>query len=87
MPPSTIDINNINIYTSYCKVVTKSIVLNMPKIKEKIINCPVEKTLNIIGKKWAVLIIRNLLSGKKKIWPAAGFPGWHKPAHSFRALA
>ena len=38
----------------------------MPKIKEKIINCPVEKTLNIIGKKWAVLIIRNLLSGKKR---------------------
>lgn len=38
----------------------------MPKIKEKSINCPVEKTLNIIGKKWAVLIIRDLLSGKKR---------------------
>lgn len=38
----------------------------MPKIKEKIINCPVEKTLNIIGKKWAVLIIRDLLNGKKR---------------------
>ena len=38
----------------------------MPKIKKKIINCPVEKTLNIIGKKWAVLIVRELLNGKKR---------------------
>ena len=38
----------------------------MPKIKEKTSNCPVEKTLNIIGKKWAVLIIRDLLSGTKR---------------------
>ncbi|MEK7658801.1 MAG: helix-turn-helix domain-containing protein [Patescibacteria group bacterium] len=38
----------------------------MTKIKEKIINCPVEKTLNIIGKKWAALIIRDLLNGKKR---------------------
>jgi len=38
----------------------------MPKLKAKIINCPVEKTLCIIGKKWAVLIIRDLLSGKKR---------------------
>jgi DNA-binding HxlR family transcriptional regulator len=28
--------------------------------------CPVEKTLNIIGKKWAVLIIRDLLTGTKR---------------------
>ena len=38
----------------------------MLKIKKKIINCPVEKTLNIIGKKWAALIIRDLLNGKKR---------------------
>ena len=38
----------------------------MPRIKEKTINCHVERTLNIIGKKWAVLIIRDLLSGKKR---------------------
>ena len=38
----------------------------MPKIKGKTLNCPAEKTLNIIGKKWAVLIIRDLLSGKKR---------------------
>ncbi len=38
----------------------------MTKTKEKYIKCPVEKTLNIIGKKWAVLIIRDLLSGKKR---------------------
>jgi len=28
--------------------------------------CPVERTLNIIGKKWAVLIVRDLLGGKKR---------------------
>ena len=33
---------------------------------KKNIHCPVEKTLNIIGKKWAVLIIRDLLYGKKR---------------------
>ena len=38
----------------------------MSNLKEKIINCPVEKTLSIIGKKWAVLIIRDLLCGKKR---------------------
>lgn len=38
----------------------------MPKIKEKHSNCPVEKTLSIIGKKYAVLIIRDLLTGKKR---------------------
>lgn len=38
----------------------------MPNIKEKKISCPVERTLNIIGKKWAALIIRDLLSGKKR---------------------
>ena len=38
----------------------------MSKTKEKIINCPVEKTLNIIGKKWAVLIIRDLLEKKRR---------------------
>lgn len=38
----------------------------MSRNKEKNIKCPVEKTLNIIGKKWAVLIIRDLLSGKKR---------------------
>jgi DNA-binding HxlR family transcriptional regulator len=38
----------------------------MAKIKEKHVNCPVEKTIEIIGKKYAVLIIRDLLSGKKR---------------------
>lgn len=36
------------------------------KKTKKIIRCPVEKTLNIIGKKWAVLIIRDLLNGKMR---------------------
>lgn len=37
----------------------------MASKKENII-CPVEKTLDIIGKKWAVLIVRDLLGGKKR---------------------
>ena len=38
----------------------------MPLLKGKTPVCPVEKTLSIIGKKWAVLIIRDLLHGKKR---------------------
>ena len=38
----------------------------MPKLKQKHVSCPVENTLSIIGKKWAVLIIRDLLTGKKR---------------------
>lgn len=28
--------------------------------------CPVEKALNIIGKKWVVLIIKNLVNGSQR---------------------
>lgn len=35
-------------------------------------HCPVEKTLNIIGKKWAVLIIRDLLGGTKRFGQLLG---------------
>lgn len=38
----------------------------MSKYSSKHVSCPVEKTLDIIGKKWAVLIIRDLLTGKKR---------------------
>ncbi|MDP3956927.1 MAG: helix-turn-helix domain-containing protein [bacterium] len=38
----------------------------MPLTKKNQPSCPVEKTLAIIGKKWAVLIIRDLLHGKKR---------------------
>lgn len=38
----------------------------MAETREKHHSCPVEKTLNIIGKKWAVLIIRDLLTGTKR---------------------
>lgn len=34
----------------------------MSKYANKSQSCPVEKTLSIIGKKWAVLIIRDLLT-------------------------
>jgi DNA-binding HxlR family transcriptional regulator len=29
-------------------------------------SCPIERTLAVIGQKWSVLIIRDLLSGKKR---------------------
>ena len=38
----------------------------MTKYKKKSLVCPIENTLNIIGKKWAILIIRDLLNGKKR---------------------
>lgn len=65
-PASTIDINDFNGYTLICKVVTKSIVIIMSKFEQKTTTCPVELTISIIGKKWSVLIIRDLLGGKKR---------------------
>lgn len=57
----------IKLCTSYCKVVIESIVLEyMVKQKKKPPTCPIESTLNVIGKKWTVLIIRDLLTGKKR---------------------
>jgi DNA-binding HxlR family transcriptional regulator len=38
----------------------------MTKFHDKKTTCPVEKTLSIIGKKYATLIIRDLLTGKKR---------------------
>lgn len=38
----------------------------MTKYKKKSLTCPIESTLSIIGKKWAILIIRDLLNGKKR---------------------
>ncbi len=38
----------------------------MSNYDKKSQTCPVEITLKIIGKKWAVLIIRDLLNGKKR---------------------
>ena len=38
----------------------------MTNNKEKNNPCPIEITLNTIGKKWTVLIIRDLLKGTKR---------------------
>ncbi|MDP3729759.1 MAG: helix-turn-helix domain-containing protein [bacterium] len=38
----------------------------MTKYKKKTLVCPIENTLTVIGKKWALLIIRDLLNGKKR---------------------
>jgi DNA-binding HxlR family transcriptional regulator len=35
-------------------------------MNRKQFTCPIEKTLRIIGKKWTLLIIRDLLGGKKR---------------------
>lgn len=35
-------------------------------MNEKLPNCPVEITLTLIGNKWAILIIRDLLDGTKR---------------------
>ncbi len=35
-------------------------------MSEKISNCPVERTLFLIGNKWKVLILRDLISGTKR---------------------
>ena len=33
---------------------------------KKIVDCPVATTINLIGNKWKLLIIRDLLSGTKR---------------------
>lgn len=38
----------------------------METVSRKIPDCPVEMTLQLIGDKWKVLIIRELLSGTKR---------------------
>ena len=38
----------------------------MPRKGKKSVSCPVEATLNIIGKKWTILIIRDLLTGTQR---------------------
>lgn len=40
----------------------------MKKIKIDLegITCPIERTLEVIGKKWVILILRELLSGEKR---------------------
>ncbi len=56
-------------YTSFYKLLTKSIVLDFLVLWDNIyimnINCGVEKTMKIIGKKWSVLILRDFFDGKK----------------------
>ncbi len=34
-------------------------------MKEKCLKCPMEETLKLLNKKWAILIIRDLFFGKK----------------------
>lgn len=34
-------------------------------MKEKYLKCPIEETLNLLNKKWSILIIRDLFFGKK----------------------
>ncbi len=38
----------------------------MTKYQDKNHSCPLEKTLSVIGNKWTVLIIRDLLLGTKR---------------------
>ena len=37
-------------------------------VKKELPACPVEKTLTLISDKWKVLILRDLLTGTKRIW-------------------
>ena len=39
--------------------------MNNEKINDNLPACPVETTLMLIGNKWKVLIIRDLLTGTK----------------------
>jgi len=40
--------------------------VNELELKAKISNCPIEKTMTVIGGKWTFLIIRELFTGPKR---------------------
>lgn len=40
--------------------------MNEPKSVKKLPECPVETTLSLIGDKWKVLILRDLIPGTKR---------------------
>ena len=42
--------------------------MNDVKAKNELPACPVETTLTLIGDKWKVLILRDLMPGTKRFW-------------------
>ena len=53
-------------YCSYLKETIESEDLTMLNIGKELPDCPVETTLLLIGDKWKVLILRDLMSGTKR---------------------
>lgn len=49
----------------FCKYLLDTMEANMNEIKE-LPACPVETTLSLIGDKWKVLILRDLITGTKR---------------------
>lgn len=49
----------------FCKYLLDTIEASMNEIKE-LPACPVETTLSLIGDKWKVLILRDLITGTKR---------------------
>ena len=49
----------------YCKYLLDTMEANMNEINE-LPACPVETTLSLIGDKWKVLILRDLITGTKR---------------------
>lgn len=50
----------------FCKTIEGGKYMSQQKIKKELPACPVETTLMLIGDKWKVLILRDLLSGTKR---------------------
>ena len=41
--------------------------------------CPVATTVELIGNKWKLLILRDLMGGTAPLWPAARVRQRHQP--------
>lgn len=58
-------------YTSFCEVVTKSEVGMMATRKNNSAGrcdatCPVQRTAHVLDGKWTILVLRDLIGGKKR---------------------
>ena len=71
LPPSTIDINNFKLYTSFCKVVTKSIVLKYAQNQGKNYKLPRGKNLKYYRQEMGGINNPRFIKWEKAIWSTA----------------
>lgn len=74
--PKRLKVVNVMIYTSFCEVVTESEAMPIPPDKTNLsvdypagpcdAACPVQRTARVLDGKWTILVLRDLMGGKKR---------------------